>query len=60
MFEDWVFEDWVFAETHKRRMEEKVIFKEITEELIYTTKRYKNLSDDQFIEEWKENLSLTR
>jgi len=33
---------------NKRRMEGEIIFNKITNNLIYTTRRYKNLSDDQF------------
>jgi len=35
-------------QTNKSRMEGEIIFNKITNKLIYTTRRYKNLSDDQF------------
>jgi len=51
----------VFANTHKRIMEEEVIFKEITEIIdLYYKETFWDLNDDQFREEWKENLSLTK
>jgi len=33
---------------NKQRGMEEVIFNKITEKLVYPTRRYKNLSDDQF------------
>jgi len=42
-------------------MEEEVIFKEITEIIdLYYKETFWDLNDDQFREEWKENLSLTK
>jgi len=37
-----------YLKINKRRMEGEIIFNKITEKLIYTTRRYRNLSDDQF------------